>query len=79
MLPIHIRGLAVQQHTGSRGSDSKVVINVQCSGSNTFTIGEFISNLQSLSIHSDGWFNVLLSLCWLVFNLSLFRADCEDI
>ena len=38
-------------------------------------IGEFINNLKFLSIHSDGWFDVRLSRCWLVYCLSLFFAN----
>ena len=33
-------------------------------------VGEFINNLKFLSIHSDGWFAVRLSRCWLVYYLS---------
>ena len=37
----------------------------------------FINNLKFLSIHSDGWFAVRFSRCWLVYYLNLFCANCE--
>ena len=40
--------------------------------------GEFINNFKFLSIHSDGWFIVRFSRPWLVYNLCLFCADCEN-
>ena len=41
-------------HTGFRSSDSNLIINMHCSGDS-----EYISNLQFLTIHSDGAFHVL--------------------
>ena len=38
-------------------------------------VNEFINNLQSLTVHFDGWLNVGFSRYWLVRYLSLFRAD----
>ena len=50
---------------------------MHCSGESASKVGEFINNLKFLSIHSDGWFAVRLSRCWLVYYLSLFCANCE--
>ena len=44
----------------------KLIINVHCSGKSASQVGEFINNFQFLSIHSDGWFIVRFSRCWLV-------------
>ena len=57
---------------GLRSSGYNLIINVHCSGESASKIGEFINNLKFLSIHSDGWFAVRLSRCWLVYYLSLF-------
>ena len=43
-----------------------------CSGECASQIGEFINNLKSLAIHSDGWFALLLFKCWLAYYLSHF-------
>ena len=51
---------------------------MHCSGESASQVDEFI-NFQFLSIHSDGWFIVRFSRCWLVYNLCLFCADCEII
>ena len=66
-------------HTCFCISGSDLFINVHCSGESASQIGEFINNFQSLPIHSDGWFIVRFSRCWLVYNLCLFCADCEII
>ena len=58
-------------------SDSNLIINMYCSGERASQIGEFINSLQFLSIHSDGWFTVRLSTCWLVYYLSHFCAYCK--
>ena len=55
-------------HTGVCNSDSGLFINVHCSGKSASKVGEFINNFQFLSIHSDGWFIVRFSRCWLVNN-----------
>ena len=65
-------------HTGFCYSGSSLIINVHCSGQSASKVGEFINNFQFLSIHSDGWFIVRFSRCWLVYNLC-FCADCEII
>ena len=49
-------------HTGFCNAGSDLIINVHCSG----------KNFQFLSIHSDGWFTVRFSRCWLMYNLCLF-------
>ena len=54
-------------HTGFCNSGSDLIINVHCSGKSASQVGEFINNFQFLSIHSDGWFIVRFSRCWLVF------------
>ena len=59
-------------YAGLCSSGCNLIINVHCSGESASKIGEFINNLKFLSIHSDGWFAVRLSRCWLVYNLSLF-------
>ena len=46
-------------------SSFNFIINVYCSVKSASHICEFINNLQFLSIHSDGWFAVRLSRCWL--------------
>ena len=53
-------------YTGLRSSGCNLIINVHCSGESASKISEFINNLKFLSIHSDGWFAVRLSRCWLV-------------
>ena len=53
-------------HTGFCNSDSDLIINVHCSGRSASQVGECINNFQFLSIHSDGWFIVRFSRCWLV-------------
>ena len=57
-------------HTGFCNPGSDLIINVHCSGKSASQVGEFINNFQFLSIHSDGWFIVPFSRCWLVYNLS---------
>ena len=59
-------------YAGLRSSGCNLIINVHCSGESASQIGEFIHNLKFLSIHSDDWFAILLSRCWLVYHLSLF-------
>ena len=59
-------------HTGFSNSCRDLIINVHCSGKSASQVGEFISNFQFFSIHSDGWFIVRFSRCWLVYNLCLF-------
>ena len=66
-------------HTGFCDSGSDLIINVHCYGESASQVGEFINNFQFLSIHSDGWFSVRFSRCWLVNNLCLFCVDCEII
>ena len=56
-------------HTGFCNSCSDLIINVHCSGKSASQVGEFINSFQFFSIHSDGWFNVRFSRCWLVYNL----------
>ena len=60
-----------KSYTGFCNSGSDLIINVHCSGNSASQVGEFINNFQFLSIHSDGWFIVRFSRCWLVYNLSL--------
>ena len=85
---MHMNGLAVPQpcrlsasdicaksakwYAGLRSSGCNLIINVHCSGESACKIDEFINNLLFLFIHSDGWFTVRLSRCWLVYYLSLF-------
>ena len=64
-------------YTGFCSSGCNFIINVHCSGESASQIGEFINNLQFLSIHCDSWFAVRLSRCWLVYYLRLFCADCD--
>ena len=64
-------------YAGLRSSGCSRIINVHCSGESASKIGEFINNLKFLSIHSDVWFAVRLSRCWLVYYVSLFCANCE--
>ena len=59
-----------EYHTGFCNSGSDLIINVHCFGKSASQEGEFINNFQFLSIHSDGWFIVWVSRCWLVYNLS---------
>ena len=61
-------------YPGLRSSGCNLIINVHCSGKSASKIhvGEFINNLKFLSIHSDGWFAIRLSRCWLMYYLSLF-------
>ena len=58
--------------TGFCNSGSDLIINVHCSRKSASKVGEFINDFQFLSIHSDGWFIVRFSMCWLVYNLCLF-------
>ena len=64
-------------YAGLSSSGCNRIINVHWSDESASKINEFINNLQFLSIHSDGWFAVWLSRCWLVYYLSLFCANCE--
>ena len=41
-------------HTGLSSSGSNLIIDAHCSGKSASLIGEFIDNLQFLSINSDG-------------------------
>ena len=66
-------------HTCFCNSVSDLIINVHSSGESASKVGEFINNLQFLSIHSDGWFIVRFSRCWMMYSLCLFCADCEII
>ena len=63
---------SAKSQTSFGSSGSNLITNVPCSEKSAFQIGEFIHNLQFLSIHSDGWFVVRLSRCWLMYYLSLF-------
>ena len=49
-------------HTGFCNSGSDLIINVHCSVHGASHVGEFINNFQFLSIHSDRWFIVRLSM-----------------
>ena len=69
---------SAKSHTGFSISDSNQITNVHCSGKSASQIGEFINNMQFKSIHSDGWFAVRLSRCWLNV-LPRFCADCKVI
>ena len=54
-------------HTGFCNAGSDLIVNVHRSGNSASQVlGEFINNLQFLSIHSDGWFIVRFSRCLLV-------------
>ena len=68
---------SAERYTGFRSSGCNIIINVHCYGESASKIGEFINNLQFLSIQSDVWFAIRLSMCWLVYYLSLFCANCE--
>ena len=57
-------------YAGLRSSGCNLIINVHCSGESASKIGEFINNF--LSFHSDGWFAVRLSRCWLMTNSVIF-------
>ena len=56
-----IRTKSAKSYTSFGSSGSNLINSVFCSGKSVSQIGEFINNLQFLSIHSDGWFAVRLS------------------
>ena len=64
-------------HIGFCNSGSDLIISVHCSGKSASQEGEFINKFQFLSIHSDGWF--IVRFLRLLYDLSLFCADCEII
>ena len=68
---------SAMRYTGFRSSGSNLIINGHFSEQRASQTGEFINNPPFLSIHGDGWFAVRLSMCWLVYYLSLFCANCE--
>ena len=68
---------SVMCYTGFRSSGSNLILNVHFSEQRASQTAEFINNLPFLSIHGDGWFAVRLSMCWLVYYLSPFCANCE--
>ena len=49
-------------HTGFCNSGSDLVINVHYSGKSASQVGEFINHFRFLSIHSAGWFMVLVGV-----------------
>ena len=59
-------------HTSFCHSSSDLIIIVHCSGASACQEGEFINNFQFSSIHSDGWFILRFSMCYLVYNLCIF-------
>ena len=54
-------------YNGFHSSGYNLSINVHCSAESVSQIVEFINSLQFMSIHSDGWFAVRLSMCYLSF------------
>ena len=70
-------------HNGFVSSGGNLTINVHCSGKSAPQIGKFSNRMQFLSVHSDVWFAVRLSKCWLVHHFSpvseraLLSKDCE--
>ena len=69
LIPFRFQTFARSLPKATLAFGSALIISVHCAGESASQVGKFINNFQLLSIHSDDWFIVRFSMCWLMYNL----------